>query len=240
MKNNSSGLNCVINGWKGGEKWRKMVEKWLKMGWKWAVLRGWQHACIWTSKRRRLGLCYSTRHADPSRVGSGLAGRRVSVTGSLAGRWLIRKMVAERCSSTAEENGSLAENVRISPSRHIVEHLVCVGCVRGFWSLSRCSELCPGNLVQAYRRAPCVHRLCPRIWIATKDDRGVAREWLGRCRWCPMVLGSGSQTGCWSGSGWASRVVGFRLGLPSWTGLRWLLGCNSAGPDPVFIFFNPN
>ena len=37
MKNNSSGLNCGINGWKGGEKWRKMVEKWLKMGWKWLL-----------------------------------------------------------------------------------------------------------------------------------------------------------------------------------------------------------
>jgi len=28
MKNNSSGLNCGINGWKGGEKW----EKWWKNG----------------------------------------------------------------------------------------------------------------------------------------------------------------------------------------------------------------
>ena len=32
MKNNSSGLNCGIIGWKGGEKWTKMVKNGLKMG----------------------------------------------------------------------------------------------------------------------------------------------------------------------------------------------------------------
>ena len=79
-----------INGWKGGEKLRKIVEKWLKMGCLKAgffvVKEKWLQTCKTTS----YWLCYSTRHADPrtgrSRGRSSDAGRDVRWSGSVPGR----------------------------------------------------------------------------------------------------------------------------------------------------------
>ena len=152
-----------------------------------------------------VGYCSS----GSGRVAGKRRGLAVSVNGSLAGRKSDPGGGRAMLPSTAEKSWLRPGGVREMPSRHFIEHLVCMRCCRGFWiAISLCprsAEVLPGVadgvrgfLGQTFRRAPGVLDSRERVRRSRPDPGG-------------SQIGYGSRLGLglrWTG---LDLVVGLRI-----------------------------
>ena len=204
-------MNCEINGWKGGE----LLRKWCEM-----VKKNW----ILVIENFLIKFFTSVTVA-PGRVGSTekSAGQLWEKTGrsrvGIGSGWWPRS-VAENCRWCPDRS-------REVPSRHIVEHLVCVRVVSEqigrFRGLARVNWIATGFVrvvAEIFRGVPMVARVLPMV----------ARSGIWSSTWCVGFSGTGAGSRIWA--------PGMGSGFGLWTGLEWTVGL------PIFfsffIFFNPN
>ena len=144
------------------ELWGKMLDRWWisgKNGVKW--LRNWVLVKkTWLLRKSTVGY-YSS-----ARVGycCGSASRLVHGSGSV-------------------------EKTRSLPSRHMIEHLVCIGCVREDWSRPGC---CPGiaeHCRDLVRASWIAIRWCPMVLGCCSGVAELVRPVTEECRWCPGKSG---------------------------------------------------
>ena len=174
-----------------------MLDRWWisgKNGVKW--LRNW----FWFVKKSSWLRFFAsvTVHVRALFIGSYTARTRLVIGGRDRG-W---GGVAEKCWSQP----GIAENLVQAFYRTVG---VRPGILVATRECPRCCRWCPGmaevlpswsgrlprSLVQAFPRTHGVRRVLPRILVAAEEWSGCADGFRGRCRGCPMDLGSGSQIG---------------------------------------------